>query len=51
MTKGFKELLALAKANQVTLYDELERLVNQCNNEVTAADFDQVRKRLNIKFF
>ena len=51
MTKGFKELLALAKANRVTLYDELEHLVYQCRNEVTAADFEEVRRRLNIKFF
>ena len=50
MTKGFKELLALAKAETATTFDELERLVAQCNNEVTGADFDQVRKKLNIKF-
>ena len=50
MTKGFKELLALAKAETATTFDELEKLVAQCNNEVTGADFDQVRKKLNIKF-
>jgi hypothetical protein len=50
MTKGFKELLALAKAESVTTYSALENLVQECNNEVTGADFDQVRKKLNIKF-
>jgi hypothetical protein len=51
MTKGFKELLALAKANGVTTYDQLERLVYQCQNEITGADFTNVRQKLNIKFF
>ena len=51
MTKGFKELLKLAKAAKVTTYDELERLVYECNNEITGADFDSVRRTLKIKIF
>jgi hypothetical protein len=51
MTKGFKELLALAKAERVTTIDELENLVGQCENEVTGADFDSVRQKLKIKMF
>ena len=50
MTKGFKELLALAIAASVTTFDELDRLVYQCENEITGADFDQVRQKLKIKF-
>ena len=50
MTKGFKELLSLAKAASVTTFDELDRLVYQCENEITGADFDQVRQKLKIKF-
>lgn len=50
MTKGFKELLKLAKAAKVTTYDELERLVPECNAEVTGADFTSVRQVLKIKF-
>jgi hypothetical protein len=50
MTKGFKELLALAKAACVTTFDELDSLVYQCENEITGADFDQVRQKLKIKF-
>lgn len=51
MTKGFKELLKLAKERGVTTYDELERLVYECNNEITGGDFTNVRKKLNIKLF
>jgi hypothetical protein len=51
MTKGFNELLKLAKAAKVTTYDELERLVQECNNEVTGADFASVRQVLKIKLF
>ena len=51
MTKGFKELLRLAKDRGVNTYDELERLVNECDNEITGADFTNVRKKLNIKLF
>ena len=51
MTKGFKELLKLAKAAKVTTYDELERLVSECNNEITGADVDSVRRILKIKLF
>ena len=50
MTKGFKELLALAKADRVTTIDELENLVGQCKNEITGADVDQVRQKLKIKW-
>jgi hypothetical protein len=50
MTKGFKELLALAKAKRVTTIDELEFLVGQCENEITGADVDQVRQKLKIKW-
>ena len=50
MTKGFKELLALAKAERVTTIDELEYLVGQCKNEITGADVDQVRQKLKIKW-
>ena len=51
MTKGFKELLKLAKTAKVTTYDELERVVQECNNEVTGADFTSVRQVLKIKLF
>ena len=51
MTKGFKELLKLAKAAKVTTYDELEQLVYECNNEITGADVDSVRQILKIKIF
>ena len=51
MTKGFKELLKLAKAAGVTTYDELERLTYTCNNEITGSDFDSVRRALKIKMF
>jgi hypothetical protein len=51
MTKGFKELLKLAKTAKVTTYDELERLVQECNNEVTGADFTSGRQVLKIKLF
>ena len=50
MSKGFKELLKLAKAAKVTTYDELERLVDECTNEITGADFTSVRQALKIKF-
>ena len=50
MTKGFKELLALAKAERVTTIDELEKLVGQCENEITGSDVDQVRQKLKIKW-
>ena len=51
MTKGFKELLKLAKTAKVMTYDELERVVQECNNEVTGADFTSVRQVLKIKLF
>ncbi len=51
MTNGFKELLKLAKSSKVKTYNELESLVHECNNDVTGADFDSVRKVLNIKLF
>ena len=51
MTKGFKELLKLAKAARVKTYNELESLVQECNNEVTGAGFDSVRQLLKIKLF
>ena len=51
MTKGFKELLKLAKESKVTTYDELMNLVYECNNEVTGADFESVRQVLKIKMF
>ena len=51
MTKGFKELLALAKAEGATTIDQLESLVYQCQHEVTGADVDQVRRKLKIKMF
>ena len=51
MTKGFKELLKLAKTAKVTTYDELERVVQECNNEVTGAEFTSVRQVLKIKLF
>ena len=36
MTKGFKELLKLAKTAKVTTYDELERLVQpKCQHTKT----------------
>ena len=51
MTDGFRELLKLAKAARVKTYNELESLVQECNNEVTGADFDSVRQLLKIKLF
>ncbi len=51
MSKGFKELLRLAKEENVTTYDQLQDLVYKCNNEITGADFECVRKRLKIKMF
>ena len=51
MSKGFKELLKLAKAARVSTYDELQDLVYQCNNEITGADFECVRQVLKIKMF
>ena len=51
MTQGFKELLALAKANGVKTYDELQDVVYQCENEITGADFECVRQKLKIKMF
>jgi hypothetical protein len=49
MTKGFKELLAKAKAAEVTSFNELEELVYTCQNEITGADFECVRQRLKIR--
>lgn len=51
MTKGFKELLKLAKSAKVKTYDELQELVYQCENEITGADFECVRQTLKIKMF
>jgi hypothetical protein len=51
MTKGFKELLRLAKQEKVTTYDQLFNLSQQCVNEITGADFDSVRRKLQIKMF
>lgn len=51
MTPGFKELLALAKAEGVKTYDELRELVYECKNEITGGDFECVRERLKIKIF
>jgi hypothetical protein len=51
MSKGFKELLKLAKANGVKTYDELADLVHSCSNEITGADFECVRQQLKIKMF
>jgi hypothetical protein len=51
MSKGFKELLKLAKAAGVTTYDELQSLVYECKNEVTGADVECVRQKMKIKMF
>lgn len=51
MTKGFKELLKLAKSARVTTYDELQNLVHECTNEITGADFECVRQQLKIRMF
>jgi hypothetical protein len=51
MTPGFKELLALAKAEGVKTYDELCDLVCECKNEITGGDFECVRQKLKIKMF
>jgi len=51
MTKGFKELLKLAKQSRVKTYDDLSDLVYQCKNEITGADFESVRQQLKIKMF
>lgn len=51
MTEGFKELLKLAKAESVKTYKELEDLTYQCQNEITGADFECVRKQMKIKMF
>jgi hypothetical protein len=51
MTKGYKELLKLAKANSVKTYDELLDLCYQCSGEITGADVECVRQKLKIKMF
>ena len=51
MTKGFKELLKLAKQSRVKTYDELSDLASQCENEITGSDFESVRQLLKIKMF
>jgi hypothetical protein len=51
MTKGFKELLRLAKEANVKTYDELQTIAYRCVNEITGADFDSVRRKLNIRMF
>jgi hypothetical protein len=51
MSKGFKELLKLAKAAKCKTYDELQNLVYNCANEITGADFECVRQQLKIKMF
>jgi hypothetical protein len=51
MSKGFKELLKLAKSENVKTYDELQDLVSRCDNEITGADFESVRQKLKIKMF
>ena len=51
MTKGFKELLKLAKQSRVKTYDDLSDLTYQCTNEITGADFECVRQLLKIKMF
>jgi hypothetical protein len=51
MSKGFKELLKLAKASKVKTYDELSDLTHQCINEITGADFECVRQQLKISMF
>ena len=51
MTKGFKELLKLAKSARVTTYDELRNSVHECTNEITGADFECVRQQLKIRMF
>ena len=51
MTKGFKELLKLAKQSRVKTYDDLSDLTYQCTNEITCADFECVRQLLKIKMF
>jgi hypothetical protein len=51
MTSGFKELLKLAKTSRVGTYVELLALIDVCKNEITGADVDCVRQRLNIKMF
>ena len=50
MTKGFKELLRLAKQEKVTTYDQLFNLSQQCVNEITGADFDSYLPRSIPKF-
>ena len=51
MTKGYKELLKLAKLEGVKTYGELTDLVDKCENEITGSDFESVRTRLKIKMF
>jgi hypothetical protein len=51
MTKGFKELLRLAKEANVKTYDELQTIAYRCVNEITGADLDSVRRKLNIRMF
>jgi hypothetical protein len=51
MSKGYKELLKLAKANSVKTYDELLDLTYQCSGEITGADVECVRQQLKIKMF
>ena len=51
MTKGFKELLRLAKDRGITTYDQLVNAAHDCQNEITGADVDSVRRKLQIKMF
>jgi len=51
MSKGFTELLKLAKQKSVTTYDELTDIVHECKNEITGADVECVRLKLKIKMF
>ena len=51
MTKGFKKLLRLAKDRGVTTYDQLVNVAYDCQAEITGADLDGVRRKLQIKMF
>lgn len=50
-TLGHKELLKLAKERKVKTIEELQELVYECTNEVTGADFENVKNQLKIKRF
>ena len=51
LSKGYKELLKLAKAKNVKTIEELEEIVYDCKEEISGGDFESVKTTLKIKRF